>query len=92
MAEESRELPTNARPSSQPAQPGKLGECNDGNNLGPYLNRQAAKHENVLRTLGVLGQVFLKEQKAKDGDTLKLRIESKAKGAGGGNPALDLSG
>jgi hypothetical protein len=64
--------------------------CSDPANVDTHLKEQQEQVLTKLRELVVDGQIFLAETKAKDGDTLKLRIESVAKGAGGGSASAEF--
>jgi hypothetical protein len=64
--------------------------CDDVSKVEAYLKKEQENVLAKLRTLVVDGQIFLSETKAKDGDTLKLRIESVSKGAGGGTAAAEF--
>jgi hypothetical protein len=59
-------------------------------NVEQYLEQEKKDVLTKLRKLVVDGQIFLSETKAKDGDTLKVRVESVSKGGGGGSAAAEF--
>jgi hypothetical protein len=64
--------------------------CDDPATVEEHLTDKQQAVLMKLRELVVDGQIFLAETKARDGDTLKLRIESVSKGAGGGTAAAEF--